>query len=232
MAEATTAVGTCPLARESEWKCRSHGMALSKDAKLGVAFRAFRFLAGKSENGERGSRRASCCLETCLHPQRSCQHRRDGADPAPPSPSCSEHRGHSGSCMPDTRLCAAQFGKEQEIQQVFSFCCIGLCSVFGSWGLLVPLCSVQWDQGWVKPQHHLPRSRDGSAWLCAAGSIASLPGTSPPNQPQHPPAGVGTISSTRIPSVGYDQPGSMRWLKRLGSGGSRDAGGGRGSLWG
>lgn len=38
-----------PSTRESEWKCWSHGVARSKDAKLGVAFRDSHFLEGRSE---------------------------------------------------------------------------------------------------------------------------------------------------------------------------------------
>lgn len=49
LAEVAAVVQTCPLSRDSEWKCQSRGMASSKDAKLGVAFRGSYFHEGKSE---------------------------------------------------------------------------------------------------------------------------------------------------------------------------------------
>lgn len=61
-----------PSTHESEWKCWSHGMAWSKDAKLGVAFRDSYFLEGKSELvSVRELERESSSLRACFQPTRA-----------------------------------------------------------------------------------------------------------------------------------------------------------------
>lgn len=49
LAEVAAVVQTCPLTRDSEWKCQNRGMAWREDTKLGVAFRGFYFHESKSK---------------------------------------------------------------------------------------------------------------------------------------------------------------------------------------